>query len=162
MGGPADLAGLVEHHLDVAGILAELGGHRDGPLAGDDLAQPPGASLGLGDELVGDHDHVIGGRRLARGGQGIGDQLGRLVAVMDLGNAGEGAGGDHSWSLVGQERLRSSWRSMPRVCAAPPRVRSSVASTSARSSGVSMSSASDGTSTVSTWIPAAVACSRWR
>ena len=60
-----DLAGLVEHHLDVTRVLVELGGERERPLARVHLAQAAGRALGLGDQLVGDDDHVVVGQFVA-------------------------------------------------------------------------------------------------
>ena len=63
VGGAADLARLVEHDLDVAGILsAELRGELPARSPTVDLRQPPGPALGLGDDLVGDDEHVVGSR----------------------------------------------------------------------------------------------------
>ena len=106
----------------------------------------PRRALGLGDDLVGDHDArrpldrppaVRGAARSAPRGR-------RRAAPRGAPRAPT------------RGRLRScaccalSWLSMPRVCAAPPRdVGERVAAAASRSSGVSTSSASELTSTTS-------------
>ena len=56
-----DLFGLVEHDLHVSWVLAVARGQLDRARARLDVRQRPCASLGLGDDLVGDHDHVVAG-----------------------------------------------------------------------------------------------------
>jgi hypothetical protein len=92
VGRATELARLVEHDLHVAGVLAEPGRKRDGPLAWRHGGQRAGPALGLGDELVRHHEHVVGRRRAL--GHRLGDQRRWILAPMDLGQALQRGGGD--------------------------------------------------------------------
>ena len=140
---------LVEHDLDVARVLVVLGGELVRELARMHVVQVPDASLDLRHGLVGDHDDipvVQRPRRLAGCERRL-DQRREVVVGLQLREAGDGAGGDHRW-------LRSSWLSIPRVCAAPPCLSASASRKASRSSGVSTSSASVGTLTIWNGVPA--------
>ena len=132
--------GLVEHDLDVARVLVEFAARARLRAGGRlDLGEPADPALGLGDDLVGDHEHVAVGELVPAASRARGDQLprGRRPGRIS-GSPSSATARDHStW-------LRSQLASMPRVCAAPPWVDSRLASSASRSSGVSMSSASDG------------------
>ena len=118
-------------------VLAVIRGQLDRARARLDVRQGPDAALGLGDDLVGDHDHVLAGDRLRCR---CGDQGREVVSRSHLRQALNGDRGDRAHAM-----LRASWLSMPRVCAAPPRDVASAFCSSARSSGVSTSSASEPT-----------------
>jgi hypothetical protein len=89
--GAHELGGLAQHDLDVARVLAVLGGEGSGVLAGRHLAQSHGAPLGLRDRFVSDHDHVVVGE-IRRGGGA--DQRAEVVAGEDLGQTPEREDGD--------------------------------------------------------------------
>ena len=145
--GAEHIARFVEYDLHVARVLAEFAGELLRSGARRHLGQPAKTALRLGHGLVGDHDHVTVRQRRAVVAQRGCDEAREVVAGLDLRQSAKRDGGD-------QISLRMSWRIMPRVCAAPPCVESSPSRRASRSSGVSTSSASEGTSTTSGVVPA--------
>ena len=70
----------------MARVLAVLGGERARALAGLDVGERAHAALGLGDDLVGDDEHV-GRAERRRAARRRGEQRGEVVAGADLGQA---------------------------------------------------------------------------
>ena len=75
--GAQQLGRLVEHRLHQPRVLAVLGGQRARALAGLDVGERAHPALGLGHDLVGDHEHVAVGQVGGRGGR---QQRGQVVA----------------------------------------------------------------------------------
>ena len=117
----------------MAGVLVVLAGQGAGAVGHRRRASRRAQrALGLGDDLVGDHEHVAGlvGRRRAAA------RRGRRRGAPRAGRAQRPA--------PARELIRRSRRaSSPRVCAAPPVRASSTTRSAARSSAVSTSSTSE-------------------
>ncbi len=88
--------------------------------SGLDVGEPADAALGLRHDLVGDDDHVVAAQ--ASGPAAAAISAARSSPACDLRDPLERDRGQHAAQL----RLRSSWLSIPRVCAAPPWVAASV------------------------------------
>ena len=150
-------AGLVEDDLDVARVLAVLGGERAGALAGLDVGQRPHAPLGLRDDLVRD-------RRARRRGRAAGRAARRRAA-----RRGRRRGGPPADPAAGEREVHRQTAcaeaipsSSARVRGAPPARAASAARSAARSPGVSTSSSSEGRRPIRTRAPAAWASAAWR
>ena len=157
MVGAQQLGGLVEDDLDVARVLAVLGGERAGALAGLDVGQRAHAALGLRDDLVRDDEHVAGAeRRVERRGR---EQRGEVVAGADLRQARQRCERESPRQAACAEAIPSS---SARVRGAPPARAASAARSAARSPGVSTSSSSEGRRPIRTRAPAAWASAAWR
>src|SRR3954447_25172793 len=148
--GAHQLGRLVEDDLDVTRVLAPLGGELPRAVARLDAGEVHDRALGLRDDLVRDDEHVAGPEVA-----GPGEQRREVVARLDLRQARQ------------RPRLEAAHRrpnrdSSPRVWAAPPVRASSAARRTARSSIVSMSSASEGGSAIRHSAPASRASCSWR
>ena len=85
----SDLGGLVEHDLHRARVLALLARPSSRARApGRDVGERDDRALGLGDDLVGDHDHLPVGRA-GSPPRRRDDQRGEVVAGAHLGEAAE-------------------------------------------------------------------------
>src|SRR3954471_7272245 len=150
--GADDVAGLVEHDLDVAGTLVEPLREHLRARRRSYVGERDDRALGLRDDLVG-HDENVGRLELlARRG---GEQRREIVA------------GPYLRETLERPRLEAAHRrprriSSPRVWAAPPVRASSAARRAARSSSVSTSRASDGGSAIRHSAPASRASCSWR
>ena len=95
------LSRLGEDQLDQARVLVEGGGELARPRARLDLAEPALPALGLGDDLLGDHDDVAVGE--LGGGR---DHLAELVARTGSPAARRPAGARPGSRRLGEERLQ--------------------------------------------------------
>ena len=80
-------AGFREDHLDQRRILAGRRRQLPGARGGPDLRERHRARFGLGDDLVGDHQHIAPPRRQIRRGQSIAQDAREVVARTDRRNA---------------------------------------------------------------------------
>jgi hypothetical protein len=141
--GAQELGRLVEDDLDVARVLAVLGGQLSRPRAGLDGGQLDEPSLGFRDHLVRDREDV-GRPQLGRAGE----QRREVVARPHLWQAGQRVR-SHTVAALTSRSSTARVRG-----AASPRVPSARRS-AARSSGVSTSRPSEASSRILTVAPAA-------
>jgi transcription elongation factor GreA len=99
---------LVEDDLHVARVLGVLAGELPRAVADDDVLEAPQGALGLGDDLVGHHEHVARARSRRRAAARRGRRPGAPRA---------GPSSAHAQQLAHRRSRRAS---SPRVCAAPP------------------------------------------
>ena len=160
-GSADDAARFREDQLDQAGVAARLGAEPPGLFAGRDGRQLDYAPLGLRDDLLRDRDQVAVGQRRAGGDRGGGDQFADPIACGHLGQRLERTDLQSPAHPAGSVAMGSRARA-----AAVDGARSgSLASRRARaatSSGVSRSSAREGSASVAASWPARWARSRWR
>ena len=153
--GAHELRGLVEHHLHEPRVLAVRIREPARVGAGHDVGQADRPALGLGDDLVGDGEHVAGPQAaLEPGGRGA-SSAARSSPGRTSGTPGSAASVT-TWRRAPADRA-------PRGCGRrPPACAPSAWRRAARSSGVSTSRLSDGRSQTLTAAPAAAALAAWR
>ena len=145
--GAHQLSRLVQHDLNRAWILAVLGTEPDRPLAGRHDGEVDDAPLGLGDDLVRDHDDV----RVSWMRAGALDERDDVRPWLDLGQPRNGRCG---------QGTHQSESSVLRVRAARPRVAARRSRRASRSAPVSTSSSSDGGCATEKLTPACIASRR--
>ena len=105
-----DPRGLAEDELDGARVFVPGFGPLDGELAGLHIVEGDHAAFGLGDDFLGDDEHIAAFERGVLGAQGGVDQLSEIVALSDFGDAADGED-----AVFGRRGAHSS---MPTTCTA--------------------------------------------
>src|SRR5574341_1092449 len=78
-----DRAAFVEVELAQAGVAAGVLGEPFGAVGGGHVGEVDDAALGLGDDLLGDDEHVVVLEGQAGGGGGVADDAGEVIAFLD-------------------------------------------------------------------------------
>ena len=78
-----------EDRFNEARVLADLGGQRDSLGGRGDGGEIDDPAFRLGDDLLGEHEHIAVLRREPAGDQTVGEQSGEIVAGPDQGKVGQ-------------------------------------------------------------------------
>ena len=104
-------AGFREDHLDQGRVLAGRRRQLPGARRWPDVGERHRAAFGLGDDLVGHHQHVAASRAQVRRRQGVAQDGREVVARADRRNAGDGGERDRlgRGRHQGYPKRTSSW-----------------------------------------------------
>src|SRR3954447_7006423 len=148
--------------FDQPGVLAQPTRELYGALTGLDIGELDHPSLRLGDDLLGDDDHVFSGNRVPGRFGSARKELTHPVAGLDLRHALDRDDLDPRAHFRASAPIRPSCSSAARVAGARSGSASRTAVIASRSSGVSTSSTSEGSGSTATSWPIRSDRSAWR